>query len=135
MPDGNPAGGGVGTDETDDFGGELSIQRDRLHFQRAAAQEVANAVDDLAGPQIVPADVREDGPQLDEVGSFALQMELGGFGIGKNGAQRLVQLVGERAGNLAQRGDAPEVRHFQRMFSRVFSNSAANTPARSDSRL
>ena len=74
-------------------------------------EQAAHAVDDVAGASVVLADVLEDRGDLGQVGHGLLQEQRSRLGVAQDRTQRLVDLVRERAGQLAHHGDAPDVRH------------------------
>ena len=74
---------------------------EQLFLGRVLSRERAHAVDDLAGPLIVADDVLNGGPRFRQVGEIAGQQTAGGLRIGEDGAEWLVQFVGERAGDFS----------------------------------
>ena len=64
----------------------------------------AQMVDQLPGPLVGLDDLRQDGADLRDVGRVVRQKALRRLGIAQDGGQRLVQLVGERARELGERG-------------------------------
>ena len=72
--------------------------------RRVAGDESPDSIDDLAGPQGGRQDLVERGPDLVEVGFRARQCHEAALGVIGNRPERLVELVGQTAGHLADRG-------------------------------
>src|SRR5204863_78909 len=86
----------------------IEVERHRLGL--ALAQEISQAFDDVAGPPGVLDDIAHDRAQLVSIQGRDVEKLLGGLGVGQDSGQGLVQLVGQRCGQLADRRPPREVR-------------------------
>ncbi len=68
-------------------------------------RERPDALDHVAGPEILVADLGQDLPHLIEPGLVRRQ-QLGRFGIAQDGSEGLVDLVGYRGSELADDAEA-----------------------------
>ena len=82
----------------------------------AALEQRAQPLDDLARAAVRRHDVREDGLHLGHIRRFLEEQFLRGLGIAEDDAERLVQLMGQRAGQHAQRVHARQVRQVVAQF-------------------
>ena len=102
------AGGGIGSQQRHDVEKHV-LQVERHHLDRLSPEQGAHPVDHVAGTAIVLADVVDDRADLVEVGRGMLDEERRRLGIAQDGAERLIDLVRERGGELAHDRDAPDV--------------------------
>ena len=82
----------------------------------AIFQKLAQAADDLASVLLGLDDVAEDFRQLRAVDLGAGEETQRRLGIAEDGGEGLVQLVGERTGELAEHGHAREMGQFRAHF-------------------
>ena len=106
--DRHPPADQVGVGEVQHFGGDL-VEGNRQHLRLAAFQERSQTLYHLAGPPVLVNDVGEDVLHLGQVRRHLGQQALRRLGIGENDGERLIQLVGERAGEFAQGCDPGDV--------------------------
>jgi hypothetical protein len=85
---------------------------DRLALRFAALEQRAQPPDDLAGALVVSDDVAQDLPQRLEVDRRRRREPERRLRIAQDRRQRLVELVGDRARQLAEHRDAREVREL-----------------------
>ena len=97
-------------DEVDGFTNDI-VQVDRLVGGFALAEERPHPADDLGGALVVLADVLHDFLELVVDGPPRREQHLRRFRISQDGAERLMELVCERRGELAHRGQPVHVRH------------------------
>ena len=74
-----------------------------------ALEQAAHAVDDLARPLVVGADIGENGADFVEIRRWVLQVHLRRLGVPQNRRQRLIDLVRQPRGELAHHRDTPRV--------------------------
>ena len=86
------------------------VQVERCALGLALAQKVAHALDHLARALAVVHDVGQDRLQLADIGCSDVEESEAGPGVGQDPRKRLVQLVGERGGQLSHHEDAHVVR-------------------------
>ena len=91
-----------------DRGGEI----DRGHLHLAFAHHLLETLDHIAGTTIVADDVLQDGAELLDVRCGPVEHASGGLRVGHDGGERLIQLVSQRGGHLADRRHAGHVRQF-----------------------
>jgi len=78
----------------------------------AAFEETAEADDDVAGAAVFGDDVCEDVAEFCEVQGGFCDEVLGGLGVAEDGAEGLIEFVGEGGGEFAEGGGAGEVGEF-----------------------
>ena len=88
------------------------VDIERLEAPLVLLQQRAQPGDDLAGAQVVGHDVVKNLAHRGQVGRGSRQQALGGLSIAEDRCKWLVQLVGQRAGELPEDGDPGQVRHF-----------------------
>ena len=88
-----------------DFRRDL-VEIERLELRFALLQQRAQPADDFAGALVVVHDVVENLADLGQIERLLRQEALGRLGVAQDRRQRLVQLVGQRAGELAEHCDA-----------------------------
>ena len=86
------------------------IEIKRRHFRLGLFRECSDAPNDLAGPSAVPDDSLQGGVHFGEIGLFVIEPGLTCLGVDEYGAERLIDLVSDRGGQLAQAGHAHHVR-------------------------
>src|SRR5882762_5316408 len=85
----------------------VGVQRLELRF--AFFEQSAQPADDFSGAPVLGDDVAEYLAQLLGVDTALLEIVLGSLRIAQNGGERLVELVGERPGKLADQGHAGQM--------------------------
>ena len=93
------------------FGHDL-VQVDALERPLGRADHDTQAADDLAGALVLADDVAQDLAELLVAGLALGEEALRRLGVAENGGQRLVQLMGERAGQFAQHRHARQMRQL-----------------------
>ena len=94
-------------------------------FELGLAQKLANSRNDVAGALIFALDVAQDLGHLAQLGRIGVDQYFCRACIVVDGAERLIELVGNRCGHLAQ-GHAPvHVRHFRKALPRLRLGDAA----------
>ena len=83
---------------------DLSVHVEQLHARHLALRERADARDDLAGSLAVGRDVIERRPRFRHIGRIGREPARARTRVRHDRAQRLVDLVRDRSGQLAQRG-------------------------------
>ena len=100
--------GGVGPHETCDIANEFAhIERPRIEV--LPLEQPAHPVDYGARTLVVLADVGEDRADLVEVGRFILHEKLRSLRVAQDRAERLINLMRQRRGELAHHRDAADV--------------------------
>ena len=84
-------------------------QGDRHIGRIALARQGAQPAHDLAGALAVLDHVLDRAARLADVGHGAPEPAQAGLAVGDDGGQRLVDLMGDRGGELAQGGDARDM--------------------------
>ena len=92
------------------------IDIERLLLDLAFLQEQPQPPDDFARALVLGHDVGENLPHLRKIGRVLREIMLGRLRIAEDGGERLVQLVRQRAGQLAEHGHAREMREFAAPF-------------------
>ena len=70
-------------------------------------------MDDFAGALVLVHDVRKDFAHLVEVNIVMREEALGRLGVAEDGGERLIQFMGERAGEFAEHRHAGKVGQFR----------------------
>ena len=89
-----------------------AVDGKRLQAGFPVLEQGSQSPDDLARPLVFAHDVRENLAGLGEIGRLLREETLRRLGVGEDDGQRLVQLVRERARQLAHRGDPGKVGQF-----------------------
>src|ERR1043166_573223 len=108
----------VAVDDAEDLVDQL-VGVEGLELRFAALEEGAQAPDDLARPLVGGDDVAQDLHQDLGVGRFVADEVLGRLGVAEDRGERLVQLVGDAPGELAEHRDPREVRELEALLARV----------------
>jgi hypothetical protein len=95
------------------------VEVERFVLRLALHQERAKAPDDVGGALVRFDDVAESSLQFGPVQRFPVKEALHGLGIAENRRQRLIQLVGDRPGQLAEDADARQVGEFLALLVRI----------------
>ena len=88
----------------------VEIERDVLEV--ALLEEQAQSLDHVGRALVVGDDVVQDLAHLHDVDHLGGKEALGHLGVVQDRRQRLIQLMGQRRGELPQGGDATDVRHL-----------------------
>jgi hypothetical protein len=88
------------------------VENERLTSQSGFREQSSQVLYYFPAPGGVGRDVGENLLQFAEVAPFLLQYETGCAGVAEDCRERLVQFVSHRAGELAKRRDAREMRQF-----------------------
>ena len=94
-------------------------------FEFGLAQELADARNDVAGAPIVALDVAQDVRHLAQLGRIGAEQYFGRAGIVVDGPERLIELVRDRCGHLAQCHPPVHVRHLRKALPRLRLGHAA----------
>ena len=104
----------------------VSFRSISLHFELGLAQHLANPRNDIAGALVVSLDVGQYLRHFLKSGWIGLDQHFRRAGVVVNRAQRLIELVGDRRGQLPHRHAPVHVRHFGIALLRLgFGDAAA----------
>ena len=107
----HPARLGIRPHQGDDFARQ-QVKVEAAAFDRPPLYQRAHPIDHFARAVVVLADVGQNSAHFVEVWRGLLEQQLPGLGVAQDGAERLVQFVRERGGQLAHGGDAGNVNQF-----------------------
>src|SRR5438046_9487672 len=95
------------------------VDTERMLLHLALFQQQAQAPDDFAGALVLADDVIENFAHLGDVGLAVGENSLRSLRVTKDGAERQVKFVGNRARKFAERGHAREVRQLVALTRRL----------------
>ena len=111
VQNGDAADHGVAVEQADHFL-EDGVEVERPQVRGVFLHERPDPTDDLAGAGVIVGDVVEDVANLLQVRVGGVQEPGRGLGVAQDRGQWLVELVRQRRGHLAHRGDPPRVGQF-----------------------
>src|SRR3954453_9693084 len=91
-----------------------------FRIEGSLPQQAAHSPDDLAGAPIIMQNIAHDVPEFPDVRGWRFQYRIRGFGVGQDGAERLVYLMSNRGGQLASQGKAVDMGKFFRALRRLY---------------
>src|SRR3954453_13198062 len=91
-----------------------------FRIEGSLPQQAAHSSDDLAGAPILVQNIAHDVPEFPDVRGRRFQYRIRGFGVGQDGAERLVYLMSNRGGKRRSQGKAVEMAKCLRALSRLY---------------